>query len=292
MKGIILAGGSGTRLYPLTRGVSKQLLAVYDKPMIYYPLSSLMLGGIRDILVITTPRDKAAFEATLGDGSHFGVKLTYAIQDAPRGLAEAFIIGEEHIGGDTVSLVLGDNLFYGVGLRKLFEDAAKLQSGAMIFGYYVKDPTQFGVVEFTKDGTVISLEEKPKKPRSPYAVPGLYFYDNKVVSIAKNLKPSARGELEITDVNRAYLEAGTLKLSLIGRGAAWLDTGSPDGLLQASNFVQTVESRQGLKIGCIEEIAYRKGFIDRDQLLAAGKALEKTEYGQYLIALASEPELA
>ncbi len=292
MKGIILAGGSGTRLYPLTRGVSKQLLAVYDKPMIYYPLSSLMLGGIRDILIITTPRDKSSFEATLGDGSQFGVRLAYAIQEAPRGLAEAFIIGEQHIGNDTVSLVLGDNLFYGVGLRKLFEDAAKLESGALIFGYYVKNPTEFGVVEFTKDGRVLSLEEKPKAPRSQYAVPGLYFYDNNVVSIAKNLKPSARGELEITDVNRAYLDAGTLRLSVIGRGAAWLDTGSPDGLLQASNFVQTVENRQGLKIGCIEEIAYRKGFIDRDQLLSAGKALEKTEYGQYLIALASEPETA
>ena len=288
MKGIVLAGGAGTRLYPMTRGVSKQLLAVYDKPMIYYPLSTLMLGGIDEILLICTPRDLPAFEATLGDGSHFGVKLSYATQSAPRGLAEAFIIGEEFIGDDAVSLVLGDNLFYGVGLRQLFEDAAKLSAGALIFGYYVKDPTQFGVVEFKQDGTVVSLEEKPAKPRSQYAVPGLYFYDNKVVSIAKAMKPSPRGELEITDVNRAYMEAGTLKLSVIGRGAAWLDTGSPDGLLQASNFVQAVEARQGLKIGCIEEIAYRMGFIDRDQLRAAGVALEKTEYGQYLLSVAAE----
>jgi len=288
VKGIVLAGGAGTRLYPMTRGVSKQLLAVYDKPMIYYPLSTLMLGGIDEILLICTPRDLPAFEATLGDGSHFGVKLSYATQSAPRGLAEAFIIGEEFIGDDAVSLVLGDNLFYGVGLRQLFEDAAKLSAGALIFGYYVKDPTQFGVVEFKQDGTVVSLEEKPAKPRSQYAVPGLYFYDNKVVSIAKAMKPSPRGELEITDVNRAYMEAGTLKLSVIGRGAAWLDTGSPDGLLQASNFVQAVEARQGLKIGCIEEIAYRMGFIDRDQLRAAGVALEKTEYGQYLLSVAAE----
>jgi len=288
VKGIVLAGGAGTRLYPMTRGVSKQLLAVYDKPMIYYPLSTLMLGGINEILLICTPRDRPAFEATLGDGSHFGVKLSYAEQDQPRGLAEAFIIGESFIGDDAVSLVLGDNLFYGVGLRQLFADAAKLQSGALIFGYYVKDPTQFGVVEFTKDGTVISLEEKPARPKSQYAVPGLYFYDNKVVSIAKNLKPSARGELEITDLNRAYMEAGTLKLSVIGRGAAWLDTGSPDGLLQASNFVQAVEARQGLKIGCIEEVAFRNGFINRDQLRAAGLSLEKTEYGQYLLSLTTE----
>jgi glucose-1-phosphate thymidylyltransferase len=288
MKGIVLAGGAGTRLYPMTRGVSKQLLAVYDKPMIYYPLSTLMLGGIRDILLICTPRDLSAFQATLGDGSHFGVRLTYATQSEPRGLAEAFIIGEEFIGADPVSLVLGDNLFYGVGLRHTFEEAAKVTSGALIFGYRVKDPTQFGVVEFTQDGKVISLEEKPAKPKSPYAVPGLYFYDNNVVSIAKNLKPSPRGELEITDVNRAYLEAGTLRMSLLGRGTAWLDTGSPDGLLQAANFIQTVEARQGLKIGCLEEVAYRKGFIDREQLRAAGRALDKTEYGQYLLALAAE----
>jgi glucose-1-phosphate thymidylyltransferase len=288
MKGIVLAGGAGTRLYPMTRGVSKQLLAVYDKPMIYYPLSTLLLAGIRDILLICTPRDRAAFEATLGDGTHFGVNITYAIQDAPRGLAEAFIIGESFIGGDTACLVLGDNLFHGVGLRALFENAAKLTSGALIFGYRVKDPTQFGVVEFQADGKVLSLEEKPARPRSPYAVPGLYFYDNQVVSIAKNLKPSPRGELEITDVNRAYMEAGTLQLSVMGRGTAWLDTGSPDGLLQAANFIQTVEARQGLKIGCLEEIAFRKGFISKQQLEEAGRELGKTEYGQYLLALAAE----
>jgi glucose-1-phosphate thymidylyltransferase len=290
MKGIVLAGGAGTRLYPMTRGMSKQLLAVYDKPMIYYPLSTLMLSGIRDILVICTPRDRPAFEATLGDGSDFGIRLTYAIQTEPRGLAEAFIIGEEFIGADSVCLVLGDNLFYGVGLAKLFEDAAKIVSGARIFGYQVKDPTQFGVVEFRRDGTVLSLEEKPAKPRSQYAVPGLYYYDNTVVSLAKRLKPSPRGELEITDLNRCYLDAGTLMLSMIGRGVAWLDTGSPDGLLQASNFIQTVETRQGLKIGCLEEIAFRKGFIDREKLRAAGQALSKTEYGQYLLGIANETQ--
>ena len=288
MKGIVLAGGAGTRLYPMTRAVSKQLLPVHDKPMIYYPLSTLMLGGIQDILLITTPRDRPAFEATLGDGRDFGIRLTYAEQSAPRGLAEAFIIGEDFIGNDSVCLVLGDNLFYGMGLTALFENAARLSSGAIIFGYYVKDPTQFGVVEFAPDGRVLSIEEKPAKPRSHYAVPGLYFYDNQVVSIAKKVKPSPRGELEITDVNRAYLEAGTLKLLAFGRGTAWLDTGSPDALLQASNFIQTVETRQGLKIGCLEEIAYRKGFIDLDRLRAAGDALAKTEYGQYLLALAAE----
>jgi len=288
MKGIVLAGGAGTRLYPMTRGVSKQLLAVYDKPMIYYPLSTLMLGGIQDILLICTPRDRPAFEATLGDGRDFGIRLTYAEQQAPRGLAEAFVIGEHHIGSDSVCLVLGDNLFYGMGLTSLLQAAATLTAGARIFGYYVKDPTQYGVVEFTPEGKVLSLEEKPAKPRSHYAVPGLYFYDNQVISIAKNLRPSARGELEITDVNRAYLEAGTLSLSVFGRGTAWLDTGSPDAMLQASNFIQTVEARQGLKIGCLEEIAFRKGFIDLDGLRAAGRALEKTEYGQYLLALADE----
>ena len=288
MKGIVLAGGAGTRLYPMTRAVSKQLLAVYDKPMIYYPLSTLMLGGIQDLLLICTPRDRPAFEATLGDGRDFGIHLTYAEQPAPRGLAEAFIIGESFIGGDTVCLILGDNLFYGHGLLALFEQSAALTSGAQIFGYYVKDPSQYGVVEFTPEGKVISIEEKPAKPRSHYAVPGLYFYDNTVISIAKNLKPSPRGELEITDVNRAYLEAGTLTISVFGRGTAWLDTGSPDGMLQASNFIQTVEARQGLKIGCLEEIAFRKGFIDLAGLRAAGRTLEKTEYGQYLLALADE----
>jgi glucose-1-phosphate thymidylyltransferase len=288
MKGIVLAGGAGTRLYPMTRGVSKQLLAVYDKPMIYYPLSTLMLGGIQDILLICTPRDRPAFEATLGDGRDFGIRLTYAEQRAPRGLAEAFVIGEQFIGGDSVCLVLGDNLFYGMGLTNLLQAAATLTVGARIFGYYVKDPTQYGVVELTPEGRVVSLEEKPARPRSHYAVPGLYFYDNQVISIAKHLKPSPRGELEITDVNRAYLEAGTLSLSVLGRGTAWLDTGSPDAMLQASNFIQTVEARQGLKIGCLEEIAFRKGFIDLDGLRAAGRALDKTEYGQYLLALADE----
>jgi glucose-1-phosphate thymidylyltransferase len=288
MKGIVLAGGAGTRLYPMTRAVSKQLLAVYDKPMIYYPLSTLMLGGIQDILLICTARDLPAFQATLGDGKNFGIRLSYAVQDAPRGIAEAFLIGADFIGNDPVALVLGDNLFYGVGLTNLFDHAAKLQSGALIFGYYVKDPTQYGVVEFDPTGRVLSLEEKPKQPRSHYAVPGLYFYDNQVVAIARGLAPSARGELEITDVNRAYLAAGTLTLSIMGRGTAWLDTGSPDTLLQASNFIQTVETRQGLKIGCLEEIAYRKGFIDLDTLRTIGTSLEKTEYGQYLLALARE----
>jgi glucose-1-phosphate thymidylyltransferase len=288
MKGIVLAGGSGTRLYPMTRGVSKQLLPVYDKPMIYYPLSVLMLGGIRDILIITTPRDRRAFEDTLGDGTQWGIKLTFVEQDKPRGLAEAFILGADFIGQDTVALVLGDNLFYGMGLTALFENAAALESGARIFGYPVKDPTEYGVVEFTEDGTVISLEEKPKQPKSNYAVPGLYFYDNRVVEIARTIKPSARGELEITDVNRVYLEKRELNLTMLGRGTAWLDTGSPDSLLQASQFIQTVETRQGLKIGCLEEIAFRKKFIDLDALKAQGKALEKTEYGRYLLQIASE----
>jgi glucose-1-phosphate thymidylyltransferase len=288
MKGIVLAGGSGTRLYPLTRGLSKQLLPVYDKPMIYYPLSTLMLAGIRDILVITTPRDRAAFEATLGDGERWGIRLTYAEQGAPRGLADAFLVGERFLGGDKVCLVLGDNLFYGTGLVKTLETAAALTNGAHIFGYYVKDPTQYGVVTFRDDLTVTGLEEKPAKPRSNWAVPGLYFYDNDVIAIAKSVRPSPRGEIEITDVNRAYLEQGRLSLSLLGRGTAWLDTGSPDGLLQAGNFIQTVETRQGLKIGCPEEIAFRKGFIDADQLRALGAALPKTEYGEYLSSLARE----
>lgn len=288
MKGIVLAGGAGTRLYPMTRGVSKQLLAVYDKPMIYYPLSTLMLGGIRDILLICTPRDRPAFEATLGDGGDFGIRLTYAEQSAPRGLAEAFVIGEEFIGTDPVCLILGDNLFHGDGLTARLQASTQLTSGAQIFAYYVKNPAQYGVVEFTPEGRVLSIEEKPAQPKSHYAVPGLYFYDNQVISIAKSLKPSRRGELEITDVHRAYLEAGALTLSVLGRGTAWLDTGSPDAMLQASNFIQTVEARQGLKIGCLEEVAFRKGFIDRDRLRAAGRALENTEYGQYLLLVASE----
>ncbi|CAN5768244.1 glucose-1-phosphate thymidylyltransferase RfbA [soil metagenome] len=288
MKGIVLAGGAGTRLYPMTRGVSKQLLAIYDKPMVYYPLSTLMLGGIRDVLLICSPRDRDAFEATLGDGADFGIKISYVVQTAPNGLAEAFILGEEFIGGDSVALVLGDNLFYGHGLGPMLESARMLQSGAQIFGYYVKDPTQYGVVEFTADGKVISLEEKPAKPRSRFAVPGLYFYDNEGVAIAKQLKPSPRGELEITDVNREYLARGLLSLRVLGRGTAWLDTGSPDALLQAGNFIQAVEARQGLKIGCLEEIAFRKNFITLEALSSAGRALEKTDYGKYLLAIAGE----
>jgi glucose-1-phosphate thymidylyltransferase len=288
MKGIILAGGAGTRLYPMTRAVSKQLLPIYDKPMIYYPLSVLMLGGIRDILVITTPRDRRAFEETLGDGTQWGITLTFVEQTAPRGLAEAFILGADFIGKEKVALILGDNLFYGMGLTALFEQAASLESGARIFGYYVSDPTAYGVVEFTPDGTVLSLEEKPKQPKSNYAIPGLYFYDNRVVEIARTITPSARGELEITDVNRVYLERKELLLSVLGRGTAWLDTGSPDALLQASHFIQAVESRQGLKIGCLEEIAFRKGFIDVEALRALGRGLDKTEYGRYLLQLADE----
>ena len=288
MKGIILAGGSGTRLYPLTRALSKQLLPVYDKPMIYYPMSTLMLAGIRDVLVITTPRDRNVFEDTLGDGSQWGMRLRFVEQPSPRGLADAFILGEDFIAGDPVTLILGDNLFYGAGLASLLENAARLEKGARIFGYYVKDPTQYGVVDFAPDGKVLSLEEKPAKPRSNYAVPGLYCYDRDVVAIAKAVKPSPRGEVEITDVNRAYLERGDLQLTVFGRGTAWLDTGSPDSLLQASNFIQTVETRQGLKIGCPEEIAFRRGFIDATKLRALGEALGKTEYGAYLVALAEE----
>jgi len=272
MKGIILAGGSGTRLYPLTRGLSKQLLPVYDKPMIYYPLSTLMLAGIRDVLVITTPRDRRAFEDTLGDGQQWGIKLTFKEQPSPRGLADAFI--------------LGDNLFYGAGLQAILENAATLERGARIFGYRVRNPSEYGVVSFTKEGKVVSLEEKPKKPKSSWAVPGLYFYDEQVTAIAKAVKPSARGEIEITDVNRAYLERGDLVLSALGRGVAWLDTGSPDSLIQAGNYIQVVETRQGLKVGCPEEIAFRKAFIDRDALRNLGKALGNTEYGTYLLDLA------
>jgi glucose-1-phosphate thymidylyltransferase len=288
MKGIILAGGSGTRLYPLTRGLSKQLLPVYDKPMIYYPLSTLMLIGIRDILLITTPRDRPAFESTLGDGAHWGIKLTYIEQTAPRGLADAFRLGASFIDGEPCSLILGDNLFYGHGLTELLQEAARIETGARIFGYYVKDPTQYGVVEMGRDGKVISLEEKPAKPKSNFAVPGIYFYDRDVVQIAHDLKPSARGELEITDLNRVYLERGKLMCSILTRGLAWLDTGSPDSLLQASNFIQTVEVRQGLKIGCPEEIAYRMGFINGSQLEALGQSLSTTEYGRYLLQLAAE----
>jgi glucose-1-phosphate thymidylyltransferase len=288
VKGIILAGGTGTRLYPLTHAVSKQLLPIYDKPMIYYSLSTLMLAGIRDILVITTPRDRAAFKAALLAAPEWGISLTFMDQTTPRGLADAFIVGADFVAGDTACLVLGDNVFYGAGLMKTLQDAARIEKGAHIFGYYVKNPTQYGVVEFTPEGEVLSIEEKPTQPKSSYAVPGLYFYDQDVVDIARNVKPSPRGEIEITDVNRAYLERGDLKLQVLGRGTAWLDTGSPDSLLQASTFVQTVEARQGLKIGCPEEIAFRKGFIDADGLRALARSLEKTEYGSYLHHIADE----
>ncbi len=282
MKGIILAGGSGTRLYPLTRAISKQLLPVYDKPAIYYPLSTLMLAGIKDILIISTPRDLPLIENLLKDGSDFGVKFSYAKQEKPNGIAEAFIIGEKFIGSDSVCLILGDNLFYGHNQTGLLEAASNLKKGACVFGYSVKDPERYGVVEFDDKGKVISIEEKPKNPKSNWAVTGLYFYDNSVVDIAKNLKPSARGELEITDVNKKYIQAGTMQLKLMGRGFTWLDTGTYDSLLTASNFVQTIEKRQGLKIACLEEIAYSKGFINKEELLKIAENCPGSEYRQYL----------
>ena len=287
MKGIVLAGGAGTRLYPLTKAVSKQIMPVYDKPMIYYPLSTLMLAGIQEILIISTPRDLPVFQELLGDGKQLGLTLFYGIQEEPRGLAEAFLIGENFIGKDQVALVLGDNIFYGQSFSKVLAEAASRKEGATIFGYYVKDPKEYGVVEFDERGKALSIEEKPKKPRSNYAVPGLYFYDNNVVSIAKGIQPSGRGELEITAVNNEYLKRGTLQVETLGRGFAWLDTGNHDSLLEAADFVAAFQKRQGLYISCIEEIAYKRGFINKEQLVLLAEGLNKTEYGQYLLDIAN-----
>ena len=285
MKGIILAGGSGTRLYPLTKAVSKQILPIYDKPMIYYPLSVLMLSGIREILIISTPRDIDVFKELLGDGSQLGISLTYKIQPSPDGLAQAFILGEDFIGNDSASLILGDNIFYGYGLPKILEKTVEFNQGATVFGYYVNDPERYGVVEFDQNQNVIGLEEKPTQPKSNYAVTGLYFYDNTVIEKAKSLKPSARGELEITDLNKLYLQEGRLKTELLGRGMAWLDTGTHESLIQASNFIASIEQRQGLKVSCIEEIAFRKGYISDHELALLAEPLKKNQYGQYLLKI-------
>ena len=288
MKGIVLAGGAGTRLHPITRGVSKQLLAVYDKPMVYYPISVLMLAGIREILIITTPEDQSSFQRLLGDGSRFGVEFTYAVQPKPEGLAQAFLIGKEFIGKDPVALVLGDNIFYGANLSKLVRTAAAREKGATVFGYYVCDPERFGVVEFDADGKAVSIEEKPKNPKSNYAVTGLYFYDNDVVSIAENIKPSARGELEITSVNQEFLKDGELKVQVFDRGFAWLDTGTHDSLAEASTYIEVLEKRTGLKVACLEEIAYTQGWISKEKIIELAQPMIKNQYGQYLLQIVDE----